>query len=977
LRGGEVVRATQLLQEALDLWIAEPLAGLDARPFVPPARTALEGVRVVATIDHITALCACGQANLAAASAEKLVASQPFDEAAWEALMTALYHSGRSQDALDAFARARDLLREELGLDVSPRLVALQAAVLGHTLASPMGLTQGAATPDIEDITGLPEVDLVGRTELIAEVVTLLTEQTRLLTLHGLGGVGKTSLALAAAHVLTAQGSAVRFADISIATLPDEAVAVMCRSLGLEPGDDPQNALAAHEGETVLIVDNAEQVIDLGPVLAATLRRSRRLRFLVTSRSPLSVRGEQLLPVPPLSMGDGADDRGEAVALFVRRSAQVRPRGQDEHDLDAVAALCNLAGCLPLTIEMVAAKTRRMTAAQLLAQLDERRAGVLDLPGMADLPGRQRSLRVVLAWTVERMSDAALGLLRSLAPVRGPVSETMIRRLAHSPADVDDALDEATLAGLLSGPDSRQRYRLPVPVAEYLLETAQDAQRRVVDTVVGLADDATQRYEDRVAALLADEATVDTAVAVATHDREPETSVRLLAGLLTYWLRSGRAAEALKYADAVLTLEMTPAQEALALLAAGQCGAWVSRPDSLELLQKGLERAHLVDGDHRRLVVNSWCYLGSGHQQVGALDDAREAADSARIAALDDSDLLEMAEDFRSMIAQNEGDHALAFELGLRALDSARRVGDPYVTVDLLQRLSESLLELGRPADADVLLVEAFELARTTPVGLLTVRLLIMRALTDLALMRPAAATGSAAEAIRLIRSTHPDPVREGNALRTLAAALALAGDFRRHRGLTVPLRRCSSTRMPTDRRPGSRASDRRSTFSAPRPATRRRLPSARRARGARSANGWLSTRTDGPEQMLRPVRLGAESAADSRHVHGAEVGVAAVVNPRPVRLTVVPGRVLVVVDAVAPPVASRQVLAQAAVRIRLLNRELVRLTVRPDIDVQGAVVSAPGRRPVDAVRRLEADFPGAVVGGRLCWRGRHHQETQ
>ena len=236
LRGGEPERAVARLREGLSWWRAPPFAGLTDRPFAAAAAAELHRVRLGAGLDLGAALCALGRADEAVAEARRLQADHPYDEACWELTIHALYHAGRQADALAAYREAAQVLADDLGLDPSDRLTALQAAVLAHTLASPVPPTAADPPPASGPLDTV--VELVGREELAAEVADLLA-RARLVTLAGLGGVGKTALALTVGRMLREGGAEVELADVSAATTAEQAAELICVAARGRPGDRP------------------------------------------------------------------------------------------------------------------------------------------------------------------------------------------------------------------------------------------------------------------------------------------------------------------------------------------------------------------------------------------------------------------------------------------------------------------------------------------------------------------------------------------------------------------------------------------------------------------------------------------------------------------------------------------------------------------------------------------------------------------
>ncbi len=318
---------------------------------------------------------------------EALVSEHPLREGFTAELMLALYRSGRQADALEVYRHASELLRHELGLEPSPQLRELERSILSHdpTVASPR------AAPAPPANLPVPATPFVGRRHELAELVALLQSRgTRLLTLTGAGGSGKTRLALRVAEMCAAEYRDgtwfVAFADI---TDPELIAAVISQTVELdeETGGPPVRRLEQWLGqrEALLVLDNLEQLADGSAVLAALLSACPGLTLLVTSREPLHLAGEQQYEVPVLEPED-------AVALFESRAQAVAPGLIAQPKL--ADAICARLDYLPLAIERAAARTKALAPGEILARLGTRlpllTGGPRDAPD-ANEPSKPRS----------------------------------------------------------------------------------------------------------------------------------------------------------------------------------------------------------------------------------------------------------------------------------------------------------------------------------------------------------------------------------------------------------------------------------------------------------------------------------------------------------------------------------------------------------------------------------------------------------
>ncbi|HEX4981038.1 MAG TPA: BTAD domain-containing putative transcriptional regulator [Ilumatobacteraceae bacterium] len=788
LRSRDLRRAGRQLDDAYAMFDAAAFAGLDDFPFVVPARAALLATGLAVAVDRGAALCSLGHAERAVAMAEGLVDTHPFHEPAWEMLMRALYHAGRQSDALHAYERARTTMLDELGLDPSPRLVGLERQILDQTVEPPM-------EPPIDDRRdedaprrrALPEPpsDLVGRHDEIDRIVELAGRRARLITLVGLGGIGKTSTALAAASRLAARGRAVAFADLAAVTDAAAAMQRVGEAAGMGPSADAVEALVESDPDVIVIADNAEQVVGLAAVVASLLASTTRLTLIVTSRIPLQIRVEHTLAIAPLDTSSGV--LGDAGRLFVQCAARVQPALDLTDSTDVVRAICDLAGGIPLALEIAAGRLGHLSPAKLLERLQRQRATLLDAPGAADLPDRQHSLRTVLEATFALITDESARLVERLSVVKGPVSLEVIDAICADEPGLAEHVEELVRSSLASGPDSLDRYRLLPPVADFAESRARDPDRDrdhvaravldVGDPLVGQVDQAGVWAETR---LIDDAAAVTAACAAALERARAGEATRLAATLRRYWLVSGRFGDGRQFCSAALRLDLDPVDRARVQLILGQFAAMINDHDTADLLKDALGAADTVIGVEPHLLLNSWCYLGSWMCSHDDLDGARDAA--ARVEAVaassGDAALTAISRDFAGYVATHVGDFETAYRHNSAALADARRSGDRYVVADLLNRSAENLLNLGRGAEADDLMNEAMDVARTTAIGPMAANVLLMRAAVDLELDRPSSAIGGALEALRLTTNLLPDPVTRASALRILGAAQIAVGDL-------------------------------------------------------------------------------------------------------------------------------------------------------------------------------------------------------
>ena len=368
--------------------------------------------------------------------------------------------------------RLKDLARPE-------RLYQIQAAGLAHEFPP---LRTLVAAPN-----NLPAqlTSFVGRGEL--ETATMLLEGTRLLTLTGPGGTGKTRLSLAlASATLGRYPDGAWFVPLAPINDPDLIASAIAAAIGLlAPGQPPLERVQNHlrDRTAVLVLDNFEQVVSGARVVADLLVGAPRLKIIATSRAPLRIAGEQEFPVPPLSVPEpGWDDpdllmRSEAVQLFVERAAAVRPEfSLTPANAESVSEIVRRLDGLPLAIELAAARIRLLSPAAMAQRLGDR-LGLLSAGGR-DLPERQRTLRGAIDWSHELLTADDQCLFARLGVFAGGGRldmATVVCGLDRDSAslDVERALEhlaEQSLLRIEDAPQGDVRFALLETIREYALD---------------------------------------------------------------------------------------------------------------------------------------------------------------------------------------------------------------------------------------------------------------------------------------------------------------------------------------------------------------------------------------------------------------------------------------------------------------------------------------------------------------------------
>lgn len=454
---GDAPAAAARLREALSLWRGSPFADLTSLEFVQAEIRRLEELRLIALMERIDADLAAGDGAELVGELGALVADNPFQERLRGQLMLALYRGGRQADALELYRQTRELLRDELGLEPSRQLRKLERLILQHdrALDSPGA---GRVAPPAELPT--PATPFLGRVSELSEVSALLrSEGTRLLTLTGAGGSGKTRLALRVAEssVMNYPNGVwfVGFADITDPQLIAPTIGQALR-INDHPESTPLDRLttALADQELLLVLDNLEQLTAGSSVLGELLRGCPGLRLLVTSREPLHLAGERQYEVPVLTQAD-------AVALFTARVQEIAPGRAVDQEL--AAAIAERVDRLPLAVELAAARTKALSPGEILARLDARLPVLTG--GPRDAPRRQRTLRGTIDWSHELLSPDERQLFARLAVFAGGCTLAAAEAVCGAKLDAVQGLVDRSLVRT-----DGERYWMLQTIHEYALE---------------------------------------------------------------------------------------------------------------------------------------------------------------------------------------------------------------------------------------------------------------------------------------------------------------------------------------------------------------------------------------------------------------------------------------------------------------------------------------------------------------------------
>jgi predicted ATPase/DNA-binding SARP family transcriptional activator len=424
-------RAADRLTEALALWRGDAFGDVANDGALRDEALRLEGLRLRAVELRLEARLALGHAPELVDELESLVREHPFRERLWRILMLALYRSGRQADALAAYRRARDLLSEQLGVEPSHELRRVHLAILRHEVPE-------VAPPETRHNLPAPVSSFVGR-EAELETVTRLVARARLITLTGVGGVGKTRLALEVARRTVADyPDGTWFVDL--ASLGDPALLAGHVASALELREHrgantiEQLGHRLRDRDLLVVLDNCEHLRDAAAELAAgLLTAAPNLRILSTGREPLGVPGELTYPVPPLSLPADPSDadaarRSEAVDLFLGRALAARPTlVLDDTSLVVAGRICAALDGLPLAMELAAARTKALSLGEIDARLHDRFRFLVSWRRLA--AARHRTLREAMDWSYDLLSEDERHLFAQLSVFAGGFTLVAVTRI--------------------------------------------------------------------------------------------------------------------------------------------------------------------------------------------------------------------------------------------------------------------------------------------------------------------------------------------------------------------------------------------------------------------------------------------------------------------------------------------------------------------------------------------------------------------
>jgi predicted ATPase/DNA-binding SARP family transcriptional activator len=514
---GDHAHAASMLGEALLLWRGRPFDEIADHPLGQAPSVRLMSMRSAVLAARIESDLALGRVDAAATELEVLVAQEPLVERWWALLMLVRYRQGRQADALRAYSEARAVLAGQLGLEPGPELRELEARVLRHdpTLDGPRGVVRVAARPSARALPARLS-SFIGRVDEL-DALAAIALRSRLTTIVGPGGAGKTSTAIELARRLSmSPGWPAHLVELAPLSPGSGVAAAVAQAVGAGTDSDRSGARIVDDAEraveaigdraVVVVLDNCEHVLDdAAAITRVVLERCAGLRVIATSREPLGVPGETTWSIPPLRLDDGID-------LLRARASAVAPEAIAQPDAEALLAqLVERLDGLPLAIELAAARLRSLALTDVLARLDDRFA--LLSHGVRGVEPRQQTLRSLVDWSHDLLDDVERAVFRRLAAFTDGAALDAAAVVCADDAGISVAMATEAIARLVDKslvvaehrPDGT-RLRMLQTLADYAAERLLEAgeaeavrgrHARVVADMVAPAEAGVRGHEQR------------------------------------------------------------------------------------------------------------------------------------------------------------------------------------------------------------------------------------------------------------------------------------------------------------------------------------------------------------------------------------------------------------------------------------------------------------------------------------------------
>lgn len=569
---------------ALDLYGGGLLPGDRYEDWVEERRRELRGTYTSLSLGLARAYEEHGEHGSALAALREVIGEELTNEEAHAGAMRLYALSGRRTDALKQYETLAEIASRELGTEPSASTRALREEIASGRFPPRPALpcaprAMGETDPPRHNLPE-PRTSFVGRGQELARARRALVT-TRLLTLTGAGGSGKTRLALrAATGVLGAYPDGTWFTDLARLSEPDLVPQAVASAVGAreQPGRPPAETVVEHLGEkrALLVLDNCEHLIDAAAHLVELLLAScHRLRVVATSREPLGVAGEALFPVPPLPVPPdrpsepGEAENNDAVCLFVERARLKLPGFTlTRANVRAVIEVCRRLEGIPLAIELAAARMGTLATERVAERLRDS----LDLlsAGPRTAPARQRTMRAAIEWSYGLLPGPEKEIFRRLSVFSGGFMLEAAEAVCPGGAigrrevlDLVTGLADRSLVAVDTTAEGRVRYRVLEPIRQYAREyleevgEAEEVGRRHAAYFLDFAEGVEPQLRGKgqvqcLGRLEEDNGNLRAAMAWLLEKGEVEDAVRLASALWIFWLIHGHQHEGRRWIEEAL-----------------------------------------------------------------------------------------------------------------------------------------------------------------------------------------------------------------------------------------------------------------------------------------------------------------------------------------------------------------------------------------------------------------------------------------
>lgn len=732
---GNLEAGSERLQSAIGLFrgaVFPDLADIEA---LRPELNKLEARRLDAQQNFFDVELALGRHGSIVAELETALSSEPYRERLWESYILGLYRSGRQADALTACRRAKRTFLDDLGIDPGPRLRSMEGLILRQdsSIAAPSLNGGRRARVRLDNLPAAP-TPLLGRAVELGALTSLLQDQvTRLITITGPGGTGKTRIALEAARIHGARmPDGLCWVDLAPLTEPSQVPAAVASALGIDDqaGADPLKASARflRQRRVLMVLDNFEHLEDAWETPQGLLTAAPGLQLLTTSRRPLGLRAEYIFELEPLALprldpplSVDALRRIPAILLLLARGKAVRRQlTVNAANAGVVTKLCHRLDGLPLAIELAAAQLRNRNESELLTELE---SSIVNLPpAFRDLPERQRTLTATINWSYRMLPEPEAQLFDRLGVFAADPTVAAVRGVLGSSDDVEDrlaGLARHSLLHLRNVPAGPKRVAMLQSIREYardhLVQLGESPVRRSHALYyLGVAErlapllwgpgqaDAYRQLQDDILELRA------ALLWAAGPDGSLEVALKLVGQLWHYWELTEDVAEPCRIAQDVLERAVGTPDLLLGPALSGtgtMCWVLGRNAEAAQYHRRSLDSFRQA-GNGQGVAWATLCLAvqasesGDADQSRALLADVLNSPDAAAYSRV-------AAQIHLEQIVFNGGDVEHALDLSRDCVGIARELGDRWLKVIALVNLADCLEKTSDADAAEQVLYEA------------------------------------------------------------------------------------------------------------------------------------------------------------------------------------------------------------------------------------------------------------------------------